>query len=133
MKKYYTPRVEEFMVNFKYEYKTWKGWSQMTMDSFNHRPNGTMNLQYDLVLNKDKFRVKYLDRQDIESFGFKYNKELEVIDVEGEKCQLYSMPTTYNLIKYNHLIEISEGYHTIFKGIIKNKSELERILKIINV
>lgn len=129
MKKYYTPRVEEFMVNFKYEYKTWKGWSQMTMDSFNHRPNGTMNLQYDLVLNKDKFRVKYLDRQDIESLGFSVESYFEAIqsykDIDS-KVQVMCFST-------NNIVEIRNPSMIMFKGVIKNKSELERILKIIGV
>jgi len=133
MSKYYTPRIEEFTINFNYEYNTWKGWSLKVMDSFNHRPNGTMNLQYDLVLNRSKFRVKYLDRDDIESLGFSVDSYFEAIqsykryNTDDFSC---IQITCFNS---DNIVEIRNPSRIMFQGIIKNKSELERILKIIDV
>jgi hypothetical protein len=139
MSEYYTPTPDEFHIGFIYESENihtspkypevlgktyWDTWEIYDTEDLDDALDS---------LESGIIRVKHLDKNDIESFGFKYNRELEVIDAEGEKCQLYSMPTTYNLIKYNHQIEISEGSHTIFKGIIKNKSELKKLLNQLNI
>lgn len=124
--KYYTPSSEDLIVGLDYQYYTWKGWVDKTIDSLGHRPNGTMSLQYDIVLNKDKFRVKYLDRNDIESLGFKYdggsNGTDEYVSENGREFIL--------VIEDFVAILRSDSTYPLFKGKLKNKLELSKIIKI---
>jgi len=65
--KYYTPTIEEFHVGFEYELKTEGEWVSQTLDidySLNRVAGGLAN----------NTRVKHLDQEDIESFGFELNR-----------------------------------------------------------
>jgi len=83
--KYYTPFLEEFHVGFEYEYKsTFLDGTVKTKEQFEANPwnKGVIKSLYDLVyvervLNGANFknslsgiRVKYIDKEDIESLGF---------------------------------------------------------------
>lgn len=81
--KYYTPTIEEFCVGFEYEYKEKKVWKKDELD-ISGMTSGDCGADHyvendiDFILDKLKsndIRVKYLDREDIESFGFKFNEE----------------------------------------------------------
>ena len=112
--KYYTPTIEEFHVGFEYEFKT----------------NGLGFVKTEVSETGGFFqgekRVKYLDREDIESLGF--------------KCMggnWYHDNKAYQIIGTWESIEISRGQHeyrdVLFKGTIKNKSELKRLLKMLGI
>ena len=86
-------------------------------------------------------RVKYLDKEDIDSLGFE--KKYSPSYINDEIIELYSKGTEndwYNLefdddiliITKCHLYNKTTGnwsQDSIFKGTIKNKSELKKILK----
>ena len=123
--KYYTPEIEEFHVGFEYEWKcdgTQTDWTKSIC-------NTLMNpLDID-CRRTNNYRVKYLDEQDIKSLGFKEDTYNGVKCFNKNNCQIfYFAPET-------HIISIdcfSNDYRqTYFKGLIKNKSELKRILKMI--
>ena len=64
MNKYYTPTIEEFHVEFEY---------------FENQKKDKFYLSDDIYKMQKKIRsgfikIKYLDREDIESFGFIYDK-----------------------------------------------------------
>ena len=128
--KYYTPEVEEFHVGFefevsqfnddeiKWEGRVWKGDSQTKF----------------LMLSDDKnTRVKHLDREDIESFGFiKYKDSdrwiIKEWDEEGYGGIFLEM------INNDKPIYISNGnsyeeHECYFWGKLANKSELKKLLK----
>jgi hypothetical protein len=124
-KEYYTPTIEEFHIGFEYE---WLDENKMWIKSFCPEEisvEGFDEQTYGL-------RVKYLDREDIESLGFNtedngecYNKT-NAFDIYG----LY--PWEWNKGIQNQYKIILNG-DTLFLGIIKNKSELKVLLKQLNI
>lgn len=126
--KYYTPTIEEFYFEFEYEELIGEEW--IPRPSFNIHDHciadydGIIEFDlYNLIENK-KVRVKYLDQEDIESLGFKQDS-------------LYSFRKNDWIIEVN-LNELHIGKDTLdiylvsdlrFKGTIKNKSELVKLLK----
>lgn len=129
--KYYTPTIEEFHTGFEYEtfVEDKNIWSKETF----YLNKSHIDLVYFVSLigkeNVPKVRVKYLDKEDIESLGFRveqkplgswhegefdvYNKDPELMDFEFE-----------NINPADPTISI-QGL--TFK--IKNKSEFSRLMK----
>jgi hypothetical protein len=128
--KYYTPAIEEFHVGFEYEWKNEDGnWikenspTEITVEGYDEQTYG--------------LKVKYLDKEDIESLGFKqitndcYN--LPVKEFRGMLDQEVRI-----LVKDTILIYLAQklnesNTHVLFTGYIKNKSELKIILKQLNI
>jgi hypothetical protein len=132
--KYYTPTIEEFYVGFEFEsnyvlfQKGNKGdvWNKHILtqeelwfwDSWKH----------DAV--DAEFRVKYLDQEDIESLGF-----ITYDDTTFDKgdlqirfnCLLQKKGQGLGLIIYDRYSGI------IFTGYIKNKSELIKLFKQLDI
>jgi len=144
--KYYTPDIEELYVGFECEHTT--NMSAFEINDTDRIYNSLLiihelcdyiNWSLDEGLNKF-VRVKYLDQEDIESLGWIYtgkavglwfNKK-GFFDTPGGRHRL----TEYKLIYFKDNNElhiegffgnISEGM--LFEGIIKNKSELKKLLK----
>ena len=125
--KYYTPSIEEFYVGFEYEShqdpRTDDGWEKSIL--------GRHDFKY--VMREDNdvdYRVKYLDKSDIEDLGFIHigalwfeSKELDcrIRKWKGLEIDIY------------HDWSRNDGEHTdhykVFRGAIKNKSELKILLK----
>lgn len=139
--KYYTPDIKEFRIGFEYEEEDDledNVWIKRTLD-----------FSYDwLEIHKDfanDKRVKLLDKEDIESFGFKLVPRVdEPYQISADR---YTMKDIDLLVadntnriqilgfdKIRHVC-IDGTFHTrcLFEGIIKNKSELEVVLKQIGV
>ena len=120
MSKYYTPELEEFHVGFEYEHEddprigTWK---KEIVDE-------NTNLKWFKEDCDVEHRVKCLDKEDIESLGFEYG-EYSKARSGGETFELHNR---YSDVWTIHAIG-SDYREQIFKGVIKNKSELKRILK----
>lgn len=87
--KYYTPSIEEFHIGFEFE---WKGiglretdtgeWTKTNLSKI----SSIFSRAFDEFIKWNLFRVKYLDREDIESLGFK---------VEENSYQEMSADTQY--------------------------------------
>ena len=119
--KYYLPKIEELHIGFECEInqseinKNFK-WCEYVIGT--DYENITIARAVSEV-NKNGIRVKYLDRQDIESFGFKLFE---------------NMPSRFHYNKYEldvdylNVIRIEYDCNYIFKGRIKNKSELKKLL-----
>ena len=145
--KYYTPTIEEFYVGFEYEFNIlkdnkWKDFKFLLGDEFNSL------YELDEDINNNLIRVKYLDEQDIIDLKFikencldaYYKDEIK----EGFKLSIDDN-TTIVLIKHgNNKISIVKEYcyndysgnteiTFLFYGIIKNKSELKKALKMLNI
>jgi len=132
MKKYYTPELEEFHEGFEYE-KLILGtrWNEEIWDAISSFDYSEL---YDFDV-KD-CRVKYLDREDIESLGFElYISKSDYTIYKGKgKCSLFK--NVYLDLEEGMTVEIHnnedfEDHATAFYGTIKNKSELKRVLKMI--
>ncbi len=121
MDKYYTPTVEEFHQGFDYEIEItkWtnggkeKEWQQLTYNISYNLPYGTT------------CRVKYLDKEDIESLGWKGNGN-SYLHSEGKFRLVIESFDNYQTI----LIETLGGlkYYGYLES-IKNKSELKKLMK----
>lgn len=121
--KYYTPEIEEFHVGFEYE----RLHMLINYDQKWHTEEVT-HIKNDLTffnkeIKENRIRVKYLNREDIESLGFMYNNKGNHENKDG--FMICEQP----LGKYT----IHKDDEVLFFGTIKNKSELRRILKQIEV
>ena len=128
--KYYVPDITEFRVGFGYEHlhSINKEWINETVT-----PNNRLNCFED-YLSTNQIRVKYLDKSDIESFGFEFNKTFQnfIIVTDSNDTIFLNMYSDYNvLIGKDYGMGCKESI--LFKGIIKNKSELQQVLKMIRV
>lgn len=131
--KYYTPTIEEFHVGFEYEVsdlsdngKDWT-WRKQVFD-------GEETRTYFIdELNKKEIRVKHLDREDIESLGWVFQKQhpgTEHCEFEREYNFLEVDFNFRNSIWLRIYDQDDDGDETnAFSGEIKNKSELKRLMK----
>ena len=138
--KYYTPSIEEFHVGFEFEtsyledYDTWKKVT-LEFDDF-----GFYTSTWEVDSNPTEFRVKYLDKEDIESLDYQQSLQTDSIFLLKKKIDYNSkgklVTIGINLSPIGHIMiffvpdekAIPAGV-TIFSGFIKNKSELKRLLK----
>jgi len=137
--KYYTPTIDDFHVGFECEMKNssdpiYFDWEHCTFkDDFSNELSEDYCFEYLRTdLKEENIRVKYLDRDDIESCSFNtedngecYNKT-NAFDIYG----LY--PWEWDKGIQNQYKIILNG-DTLFLGIIKNKSELKVLLKQLNI
>ena len=162
--KYYTPDISEFHVGFEYERMNGADWEKAELTNVDCW--GTMSRGYEKKIEEidsliRSVRVKYLDREDIESLGFKDDQEYKsTVDESNSDWHYdYGMESNNKKLKLIYINwrtygarEIEEVDHskyneysvvkivksvipgeefTAFLGFIKNKSELKRILKMI--
>lgn len=137
---YYIPEIEEFHVGFEFEFKDDfdKTWDKTIIKTQSQLCNWTA---FDDI-NK---RVKYLDKEDIESLGFKYKETNRIRYWYTSDC-FFDMPNSpshrcskltlihdpeYSTISIEGVISSVE--EKIFEGTIKNKSELKKLMKQLNI
>ena len=135
-KKYYTPAMEAFHPGFEYEYQ--------------EEANGEFKPKTHTYFTEEEihswvgsctdptmivpifYRVKFLDKEDIESFGYKLtskDKEVNLI-FNKDGGDLYYNTKLNALIIYRQ----SANFETcIFDGIVNNISELRIVLKQIGI
>lgn len=158
--KYYTPSIEEFHVGFEFE--EWENlaftneeWTLKKMDYFTDLeyvcfPEVDKHLE-NYILGTSLFRVKYLDKQDLIEFGFEYTEQYPIIldisenlfvkkSTEFEDFIITMKDNNVNIsVKKDVLlmaIPSDKKYwdlYCLFSGKIKNKSELQQVLKMIGV
>jgi len=127
MSKYYTPEKEEFYVGFECEILNGFG-------EWKHIPIEISHFTLNEVENLKEWRVKYLDRADIESLGFEFqggNDYYWLRYFNGEYILSQATEVLKEEIYFNLTIEKNGDFY--FQGTIKNKSELKKILKWIGV
>ena len=134
--KFYIPTIEEFHIGFEYEEKSSGLWTPQIYNEcspvINKKVFNEYNNQEDTIIGYIRceiIRVKYLDREDIESLGwedwepmgmscFRYNLEDKdnefqlYYQFDNNWCQIYNWDSQY-----------------VFQGYIKNKSELKKLMK----
>ena len=126
--KYYTPEVTEIHIGFEFEFETGiEGWKQFTITG--HKIEAIID---NMSKFKSQFRVKYLDKDDIESLGWEHKQFVK----EDNIClnfKLKDFVLTHWLqspFENGLWIEVwnDESDHA-FSGYIKNKSELSKLMK----
>lgn len=133
-KDYYIPNIEEFHAGFEYEILNKKDvWLKQTFGKHSYAPT----TKKDLPLHY--FRVKYLDKEDIEDLGWVVKEKFSngiitaIKDYYNERED--SVDTIYLRYSQNQswcLLYINEDV-TRFSGVIKNKSELKVIMKQLSI
>lgn len=141
--KYYQPTIEEFHVGFEYEYNNNHCWmheptkGEWWKEEFTNGTgqDGESDFQeISNMIDNEEIRVKHLDREDIESFGFKQITDecfnLDIDHFRGRDKQELRILIRRTVLIY---LAIDEKYAdtestTLFTGTIKNRSELKRVL-----
>lgn len=130
MDKYYTPEIEEFHPGFEFESynnldwyhkKDTSGWNKIVYDKIAYMKHPIDQIK--AALGRKWARVKYLDKEDIESFGF---------ELAWNEWNEHTYTNAELMLQFNpsgHVYRLYVASEIRFKGIIKNKSELKRILK----
>lgn len=136
--KYYTPTLDEFYIGFefetlyndKFEEAIVLFWADFEDTTYNLSPN--------------RIRVKYLDQSDLEELGFQQytylrdggtqvfrnlNKEYEIYFYRTNSISDID-PDKVKIIRHHENPSIKGQ---IFDGKIKNKSELKKLLKQLNI
>lgn len=164
--RYYTPTIDEFYVGFEYQIEDLNDdavshtWRDQVFDGEETRT------YFVEELGRKEMRVKYLDKDDIQSLGFDkfnytYNKEKNLQAIEDENyshwhrffessdadkpaelvlnLQTINPNKAYVYIWWETPEELTVLVNTannmkytsdfIFRGFIKNKSELKKLLK----
>ena len=124
--KYYTPVAEEFHIGFEYEWtnKDSNNWIPAIAD-VEDCYHCVRDIQQNL--NYREYRVKYLNKEDIMSFELiqrdseRCGGEFRLCFLIPDKCALTYFPDTNKLY-------IKDKTEQIFAGIVKNKSELKKLL-----
>lgn len=132
--KFYVPDISEFHVGFEFEtsYPLMQGsldnWKKVTLEL--HTNDDFWSL-YEGDAIPSEFRVKHLDREDIESLGFKVTTEPYRWQFTKDNYMLITGTYTSKEDVPKDIISIGDQRYddTIFRGTIKNKSELKRLLK----
>jgi hypothetical protein len=143
METHYIPNIHEFHLGFEFCLCKWEDKNPYRTKIFGRNDKGMLALRHleqliDL-LKEDKIRVKHLDREDIEIFGFTDYKH-SIMDWWSKKGYFDTPGGRHRLTEYklrydykNHELHI-EGYFAgesegiLFEGIIDNKSELKKLL-----
>lgn len=128
---YYTPKIEEFYVGFEYESMHKGEWIKDKITQVCDIPED--DLEHN---NGSETRVKYLDKEDIESLGFTYSKDMMYALSKFSNKKIHILFNNYDnkiVIMRNDDHMFTEQDTIYFSGKIRNKSELKQILKIISV
>lgn len=125
--KYYIPKIEEFHVGFEYEaestcYPDKNNWHA---EVFYMNPSHLQIVNRNTIFDK-KVRVKYLDKEDIESLGWEQIK-YDTYKYKGTSIHLEFNP------EYKTIIYSTRLGHWLFSGEIKNKSELKKLMLQLNI
>ena len=139
--KYYTPDISEFYEGFEFEEliendDETEEWYQVVYHTNDFITDDGWIIQspiYDRGI-EDWIRVKYLDKEDIESLGFEHDQTTK----DGSYFYKGSLidDNQWSLCKNGLSIDIYDINNKSdfrFNGTIKNKSELKRLLKQLNI
>lgn len=127
--KYYTPDKSEYHIGFEYQSLTDPrqpekdiAWSDEELRT----EVDMMNLfKYMIVDDFMEHRCKFLDKEDIESFGFIHDRGY-IYNLGQYRLHFIQPDNELDII---HIYDNESNDDTIFLGNIKNKSEFKFILK----
>lgn len=132
-KQYYTPKIEEFHVNFRYEHyipskETW------AKEEFFLNDSHVNIIKYVDIQTKDtllKVRVKSLDHDDIKEAGWE-----ESITSFSKNRQYYQLGRweMYFEDEVVHIyLEHAEDGHNLFNGTVKNYNKLLDVMEMLDI
>lgn len=118
-KKYYTPEQNEFYSGFECEKKPYY-YEEFRYGEFENYITQIADRYMLMELKKGNVRVKYLDREDIEKLGWKYD--------EGDIRDAFKLGKWQLSFLNNSEIIIHQGKSIYFIGSAKNISELRKLM-----
>lgn len=132
--KYYIPLIEDFYVGFEFEQQVLGLTNTTCLDrgKWNtciYRGNDIRVIKS--FIESENIRVKFLDKTDIESFGFveKYEYNGDTIKYNSFVKDGYWLQYFNTTLSIKHMNKEDTGKsYFIFIGTIKNKSELKVLL-----
>lgn len=139
MEKYYTPEIEEFYIGFEFEWFFAAKWNNTIYVENVFFPFGEYTLQEEI--NEKEIRVKYLDKEDLKRLTFNPTIDNEEIELSFQSKRFIGGPSVgddYRIIILHSVKDqstwIYKNYNSggetdLFKGVIKNISELKKLLK----
>jgi len=144
--KYYTPEIEEFHVGFEFEYETNNSmpflddtlgkWKKSIFSASCYMDGECERQDIEELIKKNQIRVKHLDREDIESLSW----IPLTISEENSSWVFKNKKNEYNcrliLDSRNKDAEftiLNKNLRIVFQGTIKNKSELQKLMKQLNI
>lgn len=145
--KYYTPSIEEFHVGFEYEIYSEGLFEDSIEDfcgwySYKFQQGNCFRDFEDIKLNLQQIRVKYLDKSDIESLGWKEAEETKEILQRFGRYTVFECANIFLTVYSDNMISIVVNtgkvkltpnepmdLACIFNGTIKNKNELKTLMK----
>lgn len=147
--KYYIPEISELYVGFEYEeYNQYRDkWCKKILTKKDLESLGSFMYNFLESFESDNIRVKYLDKSDIESFGFVcVGENSDGFEFQNEIndylfYDIYFDPTNDNEVIIEKFYQTKLVAHktneysstTVFNGKIKNKPELKKVLQMIGV
>lgn len=143
--KYYKPDISEFHYGFEYESKRSYDKNDDVWDKSVWEFDSFLSVYDDGEYAFDNyagFRVKYLDKSDIESLGFQYVDGNDLVDLYSTITRLgitwISYYSNFNNIKiwFEDRVRDGSGMFNecyVFRGKVKNKNELSKILEMVGV
>lgn len=130
MSNYYTPKIGEFHVEFEYELRNEENaqWGKTTIKE----PDDIKSIYdwYDL----ESTRVKFLDQEDIESFGFTNLIDRYLLKTKNNISYLLfhdNNTNTVSIFVFDEEKDLVDNKYNKLK--VKNKSELKKVLQMIGV
>ncbi|HYE68026.1 MAG TPA: hypothetical protein VEA58_05400 [Anaerovoracaceae bacterium] len=136
--KYYTPEIEEFHPGFAFEWYDGDEWQYIICPEVNIE--FSIDDTYESIsslINQEKIRVKYLDLEDIKELGWKVyaDKDREIFFIKNAHILKFSHD--FSLLIYvkpeDDTLESLYQASIRFEGTIRNKSELRRLMKMLNI
>lgn len=127
--KYYTPDISEFHVGFEFEsnytlFSADKEWHKVTLIMPDCEWFWSEYLE---DATESEFRVKYLDREDIESLGWE-EKEPYIFTIKDTNLIYRLLFTGFDVYRIRIFEESTPIKQQIFVGKIRNKSELKILM-----
>lgn len=134
--KYYTPSIDEFHVDFEFEFNGVDcNWNQTGFDKHKILPTKddyfglfTLGWVEKIYYKPDDplenwIRVKYLDKEDIEELGF----------MQEGQCSFKNKDNWYIEWMDGDTLDIYCVSDCRFKGTIRNKSELKKVMEMVGI
>jgi hypothetical protein len=132
--KYYTPKREELHIGFDCEHLYIVSNQDHHIDSSKSKWIKRQITERDVrIPDVSWFRVKYLDKEDIESLGWKENLRQShfYIQVDKDDFQMYLHDNLEDGFWFIQIYNWNSEF--VFQGNIKNKSELKQLMKMLGI
>lgn len=130
--KYYVPKIQEFYVGFDFESFDPGGLKEYKETQYSLNNAIFIENLYEKGYQSAYVRVKCLDREDIESLGFDHDQTTKdgAVFYKGNLVDKNQWCLTADKMNYREIsiYDANGNSYSVFHGVIKNKSELKKLM-----